>query len=184
MRLPAELVLGAAVQCGRRADYIQAIMSLEEARQAALMVIVERVMGDVARAARVGGAAASGSAPSSPRRRAPSDEAGDLRELRARLAAADRALAAARDAAAEDAAASERARGAVAARRDEARRRLLAADVLGDGLDVELPVGLGHRHGRIKRVRRDLALLEREDRPPQIPARRLGDARRELVGQL
>ena len=123
----AELVLGAAVQCARKQRYIGAIMSLDDASQAALMVVVERAMQAVSASP-----AASGDArAASPRARAESGDGDDARAaadaMRREVAALKDARDAAEAAGAKRCAAAEAARDELAAELEEARGERAAA---------------------------------------------------------
>ncbi|KAK7241646.1 hypothetical protein SO694_00178040 [Aureococcus anophagefferens] len=123
----AELVLGAAVQCARKQRYIGAIMSLDDASQAALMVVVERAMQAVSASP-----AASGDArAASPRARAESGDGDDARAPRRDARARSRRSRTPRrrggGAGAKRCAAAEAARDELAAELEEARGERAAA---------------------------------------------------------
>ncbi|KAH8051794.1 hypothetical protein JL722_10634 [Aureococcus anophagefferens] len=119
----AELVLGAAVQCARKQRYIGAIMSLDDASQAALMVVVERAMQAVSASP-----AASGDARAASPARAPRAATATTRARRDRReVAALRTRDAAEAAGAKRCAAAEAARDELAAELEEARGERAAA---------------------------------------------------------
>ena len=123
----AELVLGAAVQCARKQRYIGAIMGLDDASQAALMVVVERAM----QAVSASPAASGGARAASPRARAESGDGDDARAaadaMRREVAVLKDARDAAEAAGAKRCAAAEAARDELAAELEEARGERAAA---------------------------------------------------------